>query len=199
MKRLLLTLLVFGATTLFAQSPSDQVTARMAKDIRKAILTLPNYGVFDWLTVQFNGYNVILKGYASRPTLKDDAERVVKKVEGVAAVDNRIQVLPLSPNDDRLRGSVYGAIYRNAMLSRYDPWRGTPRFFSPAMIAGGITNNPPVGAHPIHIIVNNGNVILEGVVDNESDSAVANMQANQVNGVFNVDNNIHVINQKKKK
>lgn len=190
--------LALSAAAWSQQNPSEQSVMRMAQAIRKEVLTLPNYGVFDWITFQINGYNVILKGYASRPRLKDDVERVVKKVEGVAAVDNRIQVLPLSPNDDRLRAGVYRAVYRNPSLSRYDPWRGTPRFFSPAMIAGGITNNPPIGNHPIHIIVNNGNVILEGVVDNEGDSAIANMQANQVNGVFSVDNSIHVINSTKK-
>src|SRR6188768_364700 len=100
---------------------SEQTLVRMVKAIQKGILTLPNYGVFDWITFSFDGYNVALKGFASRPTLKDSAERVTKSVEGVAAVDNRIEVLSLSPNDDRIRTEGYARIYGNGSLSRYNP------------------------------------------------------------------------------
>jgi osmotically-inducible protein OsmY len=170
--------------------PTEQAMLRMARAIQKGILTLPNYGVFDWVTFSFNGYNVILKGQASRPTLKDSAERVVKDVEGVAAVENRIEVLPLSPNDDRIRAAVYARIYGSPQLSRYNPNRGTPIYLSPARIANGITNDPPIGYHPIHIIVKNGNVTLEGVVLNEGDRSIANLLANQTPGVFTVENEL---------
>ncbi len=162
----------------------------MARAIQKEILTLSSYGVFDWITFSLNGYNVILKGQASRPTLKDAAEQVTKKVEGVARVDNRIEVLPLSPNDDRVRTQVYARIYGSPQLSRYNPNRGTPIWLSPARIANGLTNDPPIGFHPIHIIVKNGNVTLEGVVLNEGDRTIAGILANQTPGAFSVENEL---------
>lgn len=200
MRTALILLLSLTPCTLVAQDqatakgdgPNEKTILRMAQEIRKGILTLPNYGVFDWLTFSFNGYNVILKGYASRPTLKDSAERVVKQVEGVAAVDNRIEVLPLSPNDDRIRVQAYVRIYGNPQLVRYNPNRGAPIFVSPLRFATGITNDPPIGFHPIHIIVKNGNIILEGVVLNEGDRSIAGIVANQVPEAFTVENELRV-------
>lgn len=182
-----------------SDGPSEKTIMRMAKDIQKGILTSSNYGVFDWITFGINGYNVILKGEASRPTLKDSAERIAKQIEGVAAVDNRIQVLPLSPNDDRIRAQTYARIYGNASLSRYNPNRGTPMFVSPARMAAGITNDPPIGFHPIHIIVRNGNITLQGVVDTAGDKAIAGMMANQVTGAFAVENELVVANEEQAK
>lgn len=202
-----LLLLSLTACTLMAQDrpapksdgPTEKTILRMVQDIRRGIFTLPNYGVFDWVTFSFNGYNVILKGYASRPTLKDAAERVVKNVEGVAAVDNRIEVLPLSPNDDRIRVLAYVRIYGHPQLVRYNPNRGAPIFVSPLRFAIGITNDPPVGFHPIHIIVKNGNIVLEGVVLNEGDRAIAGIVANQIPESFAVENELRVeMNDEKK-
>lgn len=175
-----------------SDQPSPQTITRMAQAVQKQILTLPNYGVFDWITFSFNGYNVILDGFASRPTLKDSAERVAKGVEGVAAVENRIQVISLSPNDDRIRTQAYVRIYGNNQLSRYNPNRGAPIFVSPARMAAGLTQDPPVGNHPIHIVVQNGNITLYGVVLNEGDKSIAGMMANQVTGAFAVTNNLNV-------
>src|SRR5271163_279056 len=92
-----------------AQPPasfSQEDGMRIVKEVRKRILGLSNYGVFDWLTFGIHGNNIILNGYASRPTLKSDVERAVKGIPGVAGVDNNIEVLPLSPNDDRIRAAV---------------------------------------------------------------------------------------------
>lgn len=171
-----------------AQTPDSVL--RMAREIRKEIVGLSNYGVFDDVSFQIKDFAVTLKGYASRPTLKDSAERVVKKIEGVEKVINQIEVLPLSPNDDRLRAQVYAAIYFHPILNRYNPGRGVPIVFSPARRAMGITNDPPFGFHPIHIVVKNGNVRLNGVVDNEMDKQVAGIQANGVAGVFSVENEL---------
>ena len=129
---------------------------------------LPYYGVFDELAFKVDGSRVTLLGYVTRPTLKDDAERVVKSIEGVDSVDNRIQVLPLSPNDDRIRMAVYRAIYGDPALNRY-ALQAVP---------------------PIHIIVNNGQVTLTGVVGSEMDKNVANVRASAVPGVFGVTNNL---------
>jgi osmotically-inducible protein OsmY len=176
----------------------EKAVMRMAAEIQRAILTLPNYGLFDSISFSFSGYNVVLKGFASRPTLKDSAEQVTRKVEGVAAVDNRIEVLPFLPNDDRIRAAVYVRIYGHPVLLRYNPNRGTPIFLSPARIAAGITQDPPIGFHPIHIIVKNGNVTLEGVVDAIADKTIAGLQASNTPGTFAVENNLLVTNEHQK-
>jgi hyperosmotically inducible periplasmic protein len=178
---------------LSAQSamPQDAVL-RIAKEVRKQIVTLPQYGVFDDIHFAIKGSTVILKGEASRPTLKSSAENVVKKIEGVSTVQNEIEVLPLSPNDDRIRAAVYARIYRAPTLQRYTSNRG-PWFSSSVRRTSGITNDPPIGWHAIHIIVKNGNVTLKGTVDNSSDLAIAGMQANMAPGVFSVDNDLQVV------
>jgi hyperosmotically inducible periplasmic protein len=163
-----------------------------SEQIRKQLVTLSSYGVFDDLSFQIDGSVVTLTGYASRPILKSDAERSVRKIEGVQSVVNKIQVLPVSPMDDRIRLKTYLAIYRNPSLQRYSTGSGfTPRL-TPLWAAGGITNNPPIGWHPIHIIVQNGNVTLTGVVDREMDKTIAGMAANRLSGVFGVTNNLAV-------
>lgn len=175
---------------------SDNDASRIATEVQKQLLKLPNYSVFDSLHFGLRGGVVTLGGYASRPTLKSDAERVVKKIEGVTEVDNQIEVLPNSPNDDRIRMAVYTRVYGQAQLRKY-----TSNFPNAAITpsiarsAGGITWDPPIGYHAIHIIVKNGNVILTGVVNNESDSIIAQMQANGTPGVFGVSNELYVVNQ----
>ena len=126
--------------------------------------------MFDNLGYKIEGSKVTLVGQVVRPTLKSDAENVVKRVEGVSSVDNQIEVLPVSPMDDQIRRAVYRAIYGDAGLSRYG-FQAVPS---------------------IHIIVKNGNVTLEGVTDSEADKNLANMRANGVPNVFSVKNNLVV-------
>lgn len=146
----------------------------LTKEIRHELVTLPYYSLFDWLQfeVQPDG-TVTLKGEVTRPTLKSDAENVVKKIEGVEKVANQIEVLPLSPNDDRIRRAVYRAIFNiNSPLFRY---------------ALGVVPS-------IHIIVKNGNVTLKGVVASQADGNLANVKAKGVSGVFSVRNELSVEN-----
>jgi osmotically-inducible protein OsmY len=176
---------------------SQEDTLRIVKEVQKKLSGLTNYGVFDWITFGIQGKKIILKGYASRPVLKNDAERAVKSIQGVESVDNEIEVLPNSPNDDRIRAAVYDRIYTQPALRKYNANQGSlGRAIGPgagvALAAGGITNTPPIGYHAIHIIVKNGHVILYGVVLNQSDSAIAGMQANSAPGAFSVDNDIVV-------
>lgn len=173
--------------------------AKLARSIQKEVLRLTEYGVFDEISFGIKGSAVILRGYASRPILKSAAENVVKRIEGVSDVINEIEVLPLSPNDDQIRLRTYIAIYGNTVLQRYNPNRGAPIFRSMTMRNFGITNDPPIGFHPIHIIVKNGNVTLTGMVDNESDRAIAEITANGVSGVFSVKNELGVPVKKPKK
>jgi hyperosmotically inducible periplasmic protein len=170
---------------------------KLAESVRKQIVTQPQYGVFDNIHFALKGNTVILRGQASRPTLKSSIENVVKKIEGVGSVENQIEVLPLSGNDDRIRAAVYASIYSYAPLQRYTSNRGGAMGGrSVARQAGGITNDPPIGFHAIHIIVNNGNVTLTGVVDSEGDLTLAGIRANSVPGVFSVDNDLQVATKK---
>lgn len=180
------------------QADYDRV-ARIARSVQREVLRLTEYGVFDEINFGIKSSAVILRGFASRPILKSAAERVVKRIDGVSDVVNEIEVLPLSPNDDRLRLGTYVAIYGNTVLQRYNPNRGAPIFASLTMRTAGITNDPPIGYHPIHIIVKNANVILTGVVDNESDRAIAEITANGVPGVFSVKNELAAPLKKPKK
>lgn len=180
-----------------AATMSQEDTVRVVNDVQKALRSLVNYDVFDWLTFSIRGKTVILNGYASRPVLKSDAERAVKKIAGVEAVDNKIEVLPFSPSDDRVRAAVYNRIYTAPSLRIYNANQGNlGRAIGPgggvALAAGGITNSPPMGFHAIHIVVKNGNVTLYGVVNNSSDSAIAGMQANSAPGAFKVVNDLLV-------
>jgi hyperosmotically inducible protein len=146
-------------------------TDRLVKEVRHELLLLPYYGVFDNLTFKVTpDGTVILAGEVARPTLKSDAENVVKRIEGVEKVDNQIKVLPVAGNDDQIRRATYAAIYGNSNLAPYG-MRAVP---------------------PIHIIVENGHVTLEGAVARQMDSQVAETQAKSVPGVFSVTNNLKV-------
>jgi hyperosmotically inducible protein len=162
------------ASAAFGRQASDasaRATERITKEVRHELLMLPYLGVFDNLAYKVDGYNVTLVGQVSRPTLKSDAENVVKRIEGVEHVDNQIEVLPVSPMDDRLRRQLYRSIYGYGPLQKYSM---------------GVQQ-------PIRIIVKNGNVTLEGVVDNETDKNIANIRAKSVSGVFGVTNNLQVV------
>jgi hyperosmotically inducible protein len=149
---------------------SDKSRGRLAKEVRHELVMLPFYGVFDNLAYRVDGDNVTLLGQVTRPSLKTDAERSVKSIEGVASVNNQIEVLPASPNDDSLRLALYRAIYSQAPLQRY------------SLLA----------VPSIHIIVANGKATLEGVVANEGDKNIANVAANGVPGVFAVTNHLMI-------
>lgn len=147
---------------------------RITREVRHELVMLPYYGVFDNLVYRVDGSTVTLMGQVTRPTLKSDAGTVVKGIEGVTRVDNQIQVLPLSPMDDGLRMAEYRAIYGHPGLDRY------------AMQA----------VPPIHIIMDNGKVTLEGVVATQSDKNMAGIRANTVSGVFSVVNNLRLDSDK---
>ncbi|MFZ0429790.1 MAG: BON domain-containing protein [Acidobacteriota bacterium] len=173
-------------------STPDAQIAKEAEEIHNAIVGLSDYGVFDWVTFDIQGSTVILGGYASRPELKKSAERVTLKVPGVENVMNDIKVLPLSTFDDQLRTQLYFRIYNYSALARYNPNWGTPLFNSAARMQSGLTYDPPAGPHPIHIIVDNGNVTLLGFVDNEGDRILAGIRAKTTPGVFSVTNDLMV-------
>lgn len=143
---------------------------RFTERIRKELVKIPTYGVYDNLGFEVKGNDVILSGQVVRPSTRTEAERRVKRIEGVDNVINNIEVLSPSSSDDRIRRRVYRAIFSSGSLYRY-----------------------AMGANPsIHIIVNRGRVTLDGVVATKMDSQMAYMAANQVPGVFSVTNNLRV-------
>ncbi len=142
----------------------------MVREVRHQLLLLPYYSIFDNIEYQVRGYTVELTGEVVRPSLKSEAENVVKHIEGVEKVIDDIKVLPPSTSDDRIRLAEYRAIYGYPTLNKY------------ALQAVG----------PIHIIVDNGRVTLEGVVDNQGDKNIAGIRANGVPGVFSVANHLRV-------
>ncbi len=181
-----LTLLIFSMVALASAAIQDNPPAgalsqksidRIIREVHHELVMLPFYGVFDNLAYKVDpDGSVTLLGQVARPTLKSDAENVVKRIEGVEKVVNNIEVLPTSGNDDRIRRAAYRAIYGNSVLSQYQ-LRAVP---------------------PIHIIVKNGHVTLEGAVARQMDKQIAGMQANGVHGAFSVTNNLVVDEPEKK-
>jgi hyperosmotically inducible periplasmic protein len=161
--------LAAAASPLKRQEPKTQ--QELVREVRHQLVMLPYYSVFDNLSYRVEGDKVILERQLVRPTLKSDAEAAVKSIGGsVSSVVNNIEILPVSPMDDQLRRAVYRAIYGES---------GLPRYAESAVPS-------------IHIIVKNGNVTLEGVVDSEADKNLANIRASQVPNVFSVKNNLAV-------
>ena len=154
-------------------SGAQRMQERITREVRHELVMLPQLTIFDNLQYKVDGSKVTLMGQVRNAVLKDEAAHAVKKIEGVEQVDNKIEVLPASGNDDRIRLAVGRALFGNdSPLFRYS-----------------------MGAlPPIHIIVKNGHVALEGVVDNQSDKDLATVKANGVPGVFSVDN--HLVVQK---
>ncbi|HLZ92761.1 MAG TPA: BON domain-containing protein [Candidatus Acidoferrum sp.] len=142
----------------------------LVREVRHQLLLLPYYSVFDNLAFKVDGDHVTLEGQATLPALKSDAQAAVKSIEGVSGVSNNIEVLPPSPMDDQLRRALYRAIYGDPSLSKYS-WSAVAS---------------------IHIIVKNGRVTLEGVVDSDGDKNLAGLRANGVPNVFEIKNNLMV-------
>lgn len=141
---------------------------QISEQVRKELVTLPYYGVFDNLAYRVEGSTVVLYGQVVRPVTRSDAESRVARIKGVEHVVNNIEVLPLSPFDDTIRARTYRTLFSTGNLSRY-----------------------AMGANPsIHIVVKGGNVTLEGVVSSEADRDLASMAARNVPGVFSVTNNL---------
>jgi hyperosmotically inducible protein len=163
-------MLAFGDAKAPSLTDPHQANAYIVHQVHHELLMLPFYGVFDNLEYKVVGYQVELLGQVVDPTTKYEAGNVVKGIKGVTSVTNKIHVLPLSSSDNWIRLAVYRAVFRHAGLYRY-----------------------AMGANPlIHIIVDNGNVTLVGVVGNQMDKNIAGIEANGVPGVFSVTNNLHV-------
>jgi hyperosmotically inducible protein len=170
---LLIVLPVLGAQSSSGRgsAASDEKAAtKLSREIHHEIAILPFYSVFDSIHFTLNGKKVILTGQVLRHSLREDAEEALKSIEGVGAVENKIEILPASPSDDELRRAIYRAVYEDSTLAPY-----------------AVQNVPPV-----HIIVNNGNVALEGWVESLADKNLAGRRAGNVAGVHNIKNDLVV-------
>jgi len=145
---------------------------RLSQLIRHELVMLPYYGVFDNLEYRVEGSAITLQGQVHRPSLKASAETTVRGIEGVEEVRNLIEILPTSPQDDRIRRDAFRAIYDDPSFTKY-AFRAVP---------------------PIHIVVSNGNVTLTGVVATDGDKNLAGLRVNGVSGVFSVTNSLRVEN-----
>jgi hyperosmotically inducible protein len=182
MKQKLLGIAITGmlATAGFAATTTTvpQTDAEIANKIAKEFRMYSRYTIWDNVNLRVNEGEVELLGEVSLPWKKKDLERLAERVPGVTSVTNNLRVLPTSFYDDQLRVRIARAIYRHPVLSRY-----------------AIQPVPP-----IHIIVDNGTVRLEGVVNNEMEKTVAGMQAGTAGLSFGtVENNLRVENPSKKK
>jgi hyperosmotically inducible periplasmic protein len=164
-----------GFVSIFASSAaqsggSPRIQDRVSKEVYHELVMLPQLTIFDNISFKVDGGKVTLLGQVRNAILKDEAQGVIKKIEGVDTVDNQIEILPTSSNDDRIRHEVARAIFNDEGLFPYS--------------MGSVP--------PIHIIVKNGHVSLEGAVNNQGDKDRAGLRANGVSGVFEVKNNLQV-------
>jgi hyperosmotically inducible protein len=177
--RLLFAVLLAGSIG-FALEPSRTLAAvsttadvsSIGNQVQHKLAVLPWYGVFDNIEYQVNGTEVTLIGQviSEHSTTKGDAANFVSSIPGVTNVVNNIEVLPPSPFDNQIRRAEFRTVFSHGDLGRYT--------------MGAIP--------PVHIIVKNGHVTLEGIVINEMDKNMAGIFANTVPGVFSVQNNLKV-------
>ena len=179
---------VSGAPRAAAQSTTSAETVR---SVRRMLEHLPYYGVFDFIAFAVDRGTVTLVGYSYQGNMKADAEMAAKRSIGVDEVANKIEALPASPNDDRIRWATFYRIYADDLLSRYAPG-GAPEVLRELRDEQHFPGMQPVGIYPIHIIVKNGRTMLLGVVDSAADRQIAEVRAREVSGVFAVENSLTV-------
>jgi hyperosmotically inducible protein len=179
LKKMMATVITVALLTIVVMNPilavpSNNATeaprAETLRKIRRELVTLPFYGVFDNLAYSYEDGVVTLSGQVVRPTTRSDAARRIERLAGVDQVINKIEVLPLSRFDDQIRLATFRAIYRQPGLDQLS-LQAVP---------------------PVHIIVKNGNITLEGVVPNEGDSIRAYIAARGVANAFSVTNNLRI-------
>ena len=181
------------ATLVAASAGSGQTVGVKETTLRvqRALERLPYYGVFDFIAFQVDRGTVTLMGYAYRDTLKSNATEAIRRAPGVDEVANKIEILPASQDDDRIRLATFYNIYTDDFLSRYAPG-GAMRAHYEALQFARFPGMQPFGTYPIHIIVKNRRTTLLGVVDNESDKTLATVRAREISNVAGVDNDLIV-------
>ena len=179
------TLLLFAVT---ASSSGEISRERVIGQIEELIGGQRGMRIYDWVGFSLRDRNVILEGAVTSPALRRAIERIVLALEAVDAVQNDLEVLPETGDDVGIRVNAYWRIYGHPEIRRYlnteHGYRGKLRR-SP-------DDRQRVLVRPIHIIVRNAEITLEGEVEQHRERRVAEQQANAVLGVRAVTNNIVV-------
>ena len=175
-----------GPTGVAAQNVTIDETVH---SVRRMLERLPYYGVFDYIVFRVESGTVYLAGYSFEGRLKADAEMAARRASGVVEVANKIEVLPASQDDDRIRWATFYRIYTDDFLSRYAPG-GVHGVLQDLRDERRFPGMQPVGRHPIHIVVKVGRTMLLGIVDSATDRQIAEVRAREVSGVFDVENGL---------
>ena len=179
---------VFGALVLSTAASARAVSVEETTlSVRRALERLPYYGVFDMVAFGVERGTITLAGYAYRPSLKKEAESAAWRGVGVEEIANRIEILPPSEDDDRIRWATFYNVYTDEFLSRYAPG-GVMQTRRALFEYRQFPGMQPFGTYPIHIVVRRGQTTLVGVVDSASDKLMAEVRAREVSGVFGVEN-----------
>jgi osmotically-inducible protein OsmY len=192
--RLIATAALAGGVTIasVAASAESLSASETTRSVQRALERLPYYGVFDFMAFNVDRGAVTLSGYVYHGSLRQAAESATRRASGVDEVANRIELLPPSQNDDRIRWATFYRIYTDAFLSRYAP--GGPdqirRELYDSLRFPGM--HQPLGPYAIHIVVRHGHTTLFGMVDNQGDRQIAEVRAREVSGVFSVENELVV-------
>jgi hyperosmotically inducible protein len=190
LRQSLVALVLLGASGMQADVRAQNVSPEETEQsVRHMIERLPYYGVFDYIVFRVDRGVVYLAGYSFEGRLKGDAEMAVKRASGVVEVANKIEVLPASPNDDRIRWATFYRVYTDDFLSRFAPG-GVYEVLREVRDERRFPGMQPVGRYPIHIVVKGGRTMLLGVVDNATDRQIAEVRAREVSGVFEVENDL---------
>ena len=185
---------ISGATSATAQSVAPEETLR---SVRQMLERLPYYGVFDFIVFRVDRGAAYLAGYSFEGRLKMDAEAATQRASGVDEVANKIEVLPASLNDDRIRWATFYRIYTDDFLSRYAPG-GDFGVLQELRDEQQFPGMQPVGPYAIHIVVKNGRTMLLGIVDSAADRQIAEVRAREVTGVFEVENSLSIVQNGRK-
>ena len=183
-------LVLLGALAGVIRASAQNVTPEeTVRSVRRMLERLPYYGVFDFIVFRVDGGTVYLAGYSFEGRLKKDAETATKRASGVNEVAKKIEVLPASQNDGRIRWETFYRIYTDDFLSRYAPG-GELGVLQELRDERHFPGMQPVGIYPIHIVVKNGRTMLLGVVDSAADRQIAEVRAREVSGVFEIENGL---------
>ena len=190
LRQSLVALALLGASGVQADVRTQSVSPEETEQsVRHMLERLPYYGVFDYIVFRVDRGVVYLAGYSFEGRLKADAEMAVKRASGVVEVANKIEVLPASQNDDRIRWATFYRVYTDDFLSRYAPG-GVYEVLREVRDERRFPGMQPVGRYPIHIVVKGGRTMLLGVVDSATDRQIAEVRAREVSGVFEVENDL---------
>jgi hypothetical protein len=183
--------LVVATVSLAAPAAQTIAEGERVLRVRRALERLPYYGVFDFIAFQVEKGTVTLLGFAYQGSVRTAAEQAVRRVAGIDEVANKIEILPASQNDERIRWATFFLIYTDDFLSRYAPGGSMSARYDAQQFAR-FPGMQPFGNYPIHIIVKGGRTTLVGVVDNEGDKTLAGVRAREVPQVFAVENELMV-------